>query len=471
MCKLNYFCCLDINIYNKAFIRQLLATISCNLCVMCAASSFAWMEPLTQWLKTEVNATTSDISWLASSVEFSDVVFVVPCSLLADRWGRRTVLLLIGPLCLISWALAVFTRGLIYLYIVRSIQGVILGVVFSVAPMYTAEISSSKIRGCLGANFSVMWFLGTLYTYATGHYSSYQYYIMYLAIIPLVFFITFIFMPESPHYYFMVNDNTRAASAMKWLRSGEDISKEFTVTQKAVLNDMKQKGSWVDLFATRSDRRAFYIVQIVAFVRYMSGLTAIIAFASDTFASDGDQQIKPEQFTLIMGSVLCISAFFSSFLADTVGRRRLLIYSTIGAAISNLCIAIYFFLQEKTSFNVQTIVWIKYLGVLSFCILSNIGFGQLIQTVQAEFFPTHTRCIGGAVTGITSAIFAFIHLKLYHIFIEVFGVYMNFLTFSLVSLIGAIMTIKYIPESANKSLAEVNDNIKKIIDVPLIEAV
>lgn len=52
---------------------------------MCAASSFAWMEPLTQWLKTEVNATTSDISWLASSVEFSDVVFVVPCSLLADR--------------------------------------------------------------------------------------------------------------------------------------------------------------------------------------------------------------------------------------------------------------------------------------------------------------------------------------------------------------------------------------------------
>lgn len=30
MCKLNYFCCLDINIYNKAFIRQLLATISCE---------------------------------------------------------------------------------------------------------------------------------------------------------------------------------------------------------------------------------------------------------------------------------------------------------------------------------------------------------------------------------------------------------------------------------------------------------
>ncbi|KAK9498290.1 hypothetical protein O3M35_002958 [Rhynocoris fuscipes] len=456
---------IGFNRISRAFLHQLIAALTCNLAVVAVGPCFTWLEPLTQWLTSEespIPMNSDDVSWLTSIIEVGELLVVIPSGILADRWGRKPVILSIGPMSVISWIMIAVSRDIVTLYIVRVLQGIALGIAFTVVPMYVAEISSPSVRGSLGGQFTVLWFVGILFSYCTGHYMKFDSYIYVQVIIPLIFFFTFIFMPESPYYYFMKENVEKGKSALKWFRYGQDISDEAVNIQKAVEDDMRHAGSWRDLIATKSDRRALFIVQIVCFVRYLTGMPAYLSFASQTFASSSHGSLTSDQLTIIMGAILMGSAFFSSLFSDSIGRRPLMIASSIGIFIFNTLLAVYYYLDQYSLVDLSSFAWIMYLSVAGFCVSINLGIGQLMQTVQAEFFPSNTRGLGGGVTGVTMAIATFINLILYQNLTDAFGVYMNFVSFSIFSFIGTIFIMKYVTESAGKSLAEINSNIKEI---------
>lgn len=340
-------------------------------------------------------------------------------------------------------------------------QGFAEGACFAVGPAYIAEISSPDIRGALGAHTVVLMYLGFLYSFSTGSYLNYENYLYSQAVLPVIFFISFVFMPESPYYLLMKSKRNKAFEALSWLRGGEDITEELNTIEEAVKEDLK-KGNWRDLFATKSDRRAFFIVQIVNVATYMSGVTTVCMYATQTFVTTSLLWITAKQLTMLISIILCISAFLASFVTDSIGRRKLLIISSLGITISNLIISIYYYLAEKTSLDVTHVTWILFIGLLGLCVLTNIGVGELVHTIQAEFFPSHTRSIGGGVTTAISTIAIFISVKAYQPLIDMFGVYMNFVSYTVISLISAILIVIYVQESNGKTLAEINKDICEI---------
>ncbi|KAK9496813.1 hypothetical protein O3M35_012966 [Rhynocoris fuscipes] len=339
------------------------------------------------------------------------------------RFGRKTLCLLTAPLGALSWLLVIFTRNLAAMFVARIIQGINLGVIFTAVPTYIAEISSPNVRGAFGGHTVVFIYIGFLYSYCTSYNVSYELYIYLQSILPVLFFVTFIFMPESPYYYYMKKKNDKADKALKWLRGNGDVTEEALEIQKAVEEDMKRKGSkWKDLVATESDRRILFIVQMVNVAAYMTGVQSLSMFATETFANVPLIWISAKDVTIAMGLILCISAFLASFVADTVGRRKLLIVSSAGITVSNLVISVYYFLSEKTSVNVSDLSWIMYLGLVGLCVFTNIGVGELVHTIQAEFFPSHTRS-------------------------------------AVISLITLALIIIYVTESAGKTMAELNKEL------------
>ncbi|KAK9496814.1 hypothetical protein O3M35_012967 [Rhynocoris fuscipes] len=399
-----------------------------------------------------MNAT--DISWLSASIELGELIAGIPSGILADKFGRRTLCLLIAPLCTLNWLLLIFTRNLIVLYITRILQGVALGISFTNVPTYIAEISSPNVRGAFGGHTVVIMYVGFLYSYCTSYNTSYRHYLYFQSILPVLFFVTFIFMPESPYYYYMKKKNDKADKALKWLRGNGDFTEEALEIQKAVDEDMKRKGSkWRDLVATESDRRILFIVQMVNVAAYMTGVQSLSMFATETFANVPLIWISAKDVTIAMGLILCISAFLASFVADTVGRRKLLIVSSAGITVSNLVISVYYFLSEKTSVDVSDLSWIMYLGLGGLCVFTNIGVGELVHTIQAEFFPSHTRSLGGGLTSFVAAIAIFISVKTYQPVAQIFGFYMNFLIYAVISLITLVLIIIYVTEAAGKMMA------------------
>jgi MFS family permease len=68
------------------------------------------------------------------------------------------------------------------------------------APQYSAEISEKEIRGIVGTFFQVLVNVGILFVYVIGVYVEVFWMNVICAIIPIVFGLTFFFMPESPVY-------------------------------------------------------------------------------------------------------------------------------------------------------------------------------------------------------------------------------------------------------------------------------
>ncbi|XP_066906237.1 facilitated trehalose transporter Tret1 [Halyomorpha halys] len=440
-----------------AIFRQYLASAASTLAVAMMAACFTWMEPLMKYFispESEIPMDTNDTSWLVSFIEFGELVMAIPAGILADRFGRKTVLLSTGPLCLLAWILILTTRNMAVLYVVRTIQGAGVAIVYTVGPMYIAEISEPRIRGQLSGQFQTMWYVGILYSYLTGHFFSYQTYAYACSVLPIVFVLFFSLMPESPYYQLMAEKPKNAIKSLIWLRATKQVGEEYQSIKKSVEEDMKSKGGWRDLFATKKDTKSFLIVQTVCFIKYLNGMPAVVTYATQTFAQSSNGAIKDHELTIGLGVLLIIATFCAAFVSDSVGRRPLLVYSTLASVVFNIITGTYYFLNQQ-GYDVSQYSWVMFISVAGFCTVSNIGLGPLMQTIQAEYFPSHTRGIGSGITGISASISTFINLKQYQTVEDIAGVYMNFWIFAFFSFLGTIFMYVVLPETAGKSLGQI----------------
>ncbi|CAH1403593.1 unnamed protein product [Nezara viridula] len=399
-------------------LRQHMAAISCSLSVAITATAFVWYAPLLLYIvspESEVPMTTTETSWLVSSMELGCLFFVIPAGMISDRVGRKYPILFVGPTCGLGFIVLAYVRSLPALFVLRQIQGLCLALAYVVGPIYIAEISEPSLRGSTSCHIQTMWFVGCFYDYCIGPYISYSTYALVCLAIPLLFTTTFIFMPESPYYLIMKGRTEEAKQALSWLRGGKEVNEEFKEIEATIEREVYEQGSWKDLFHTKKDRKAFFVVQVCSITKYMGGMPAFANYVSQTFGESTIKFLDHNQLTIITGVLLTVATFSSSLLSINVGRRPILIYSCFCCFIFPLLIGGYFFLDFETAFDVSPYVWILYVSVIGFIIAANVGVGPLLQTIQAEFFTARTRGIGGALTLVVGSTATFLSIKQYQL--------------------------------------------------------
>lgn len=136
------------------------------------------------------------------------------------------------------------------MYIARLLQGFGVGFVMTAQTMYIGEISSDDCRGALGSFMQLGIVIGILYVYCIGPFVSFITYQYLCLVIPIVFIITFYFMPDSPHFYILKGRKSDAMKSLKFLRgkSEEGVQEELDLIQASVEESMKNKGSVADIF-------------------------------------------------------------------------------------------------------------------------------------------------------------------------------------------------------------------------------
>ena len=91
---------------------------------------------------------------------------------------------------------------------------------------------------------------GVLYVYCVGPYVTYFTFQLLCLIIPVVFLITFIFMPESPHYFISKGDREGAMKSLQFLREkhSEEILEELDEIEHSVMESKTQKSGVMEVF-------------------------------------------------------------------------------------------------------------------------------------------------------------------------------------------------------------------------------
>ncbi|XP_054278042.1 facilitated trehalose transporter Tret1-like [Macrosteles quadrilineatus] len=453
---------------NLGIWRQYSAAFIASLSVLMAGTSYGWINPLLVRLlasDSELPMTADQSSWVVALIELGDLFSPLPAAYFVDTIGRKPLLLYTSPMYIVSWILVLTTRSLPILYFVRILQGFGMGIVYTVLPMYLGEIAEPKIRGAISTFFEGMWCLGILLEYCLGPSLSYQELSAASLVVPVVFLITFIFMPESPYFFAMVRDRDQAEKSLAWLRGHVLVEEELKEIEESVENEMKsQKQSWKDVFATRVNRRAFFIVQVATITKFMSGIGAVLSYSSQTFNGATRSFLTPDQFTILMGSLILLSTLAASFFVDGAGRRPLILLSAAGCGVFELLAALYYYLDERTTVDVSSYSWVAFGSVAAYCVVFSLGVGPLVPVLQAELFPSNTRGMASAITTLTDTFASLLCMKLYEVIASNFGVYLNYLIYAGFSLCGLAVMYFILPETKGRSFVQIQADLAASMD-------
>lgn len=152
-----------------------------------------------------------EVSWISSLVTLGGLIGPFLFGYTAKKLGKRKTLLLIGMPYILSYLILAFARVVELFYISRFITGLAMGGSFTSGINYVMELTNKNNRGAIGSTTSVTTAAGMLFSYCLGPYLSIMVFNLLLALISLIFLITFLLMAsECPIYHLRRQNEDKA---------------------------------------------------------------------------------------------------------------------------------------------------------------------------------------------------------------------------------------------------------------------
>ncbi|XP_054278775.1 facilitated trehalose transporter Tret1-like [Macrosteles quadrilineatus] len=458
---------------SKAQFRQYWAAITVNIGMMSGGEYFGWPSPtLPKFSEPDApfQITHDDITMMVSLLYLGNILSPIPTGYIMDRFGRKKSLIFCSIFPILSWILIVFAKSPIYLCISRLLAGIWVGIITTVAPMYTAEIASPKIRGALGNMFSFMTYLGTLFVYAIGPYVSFYTLAIIADIIPVYFLLMLISIPESPYYYLIHKNKQGAIQSLKWLRGGveeEILEKEVNEIEEFIQKQAKSKNTVKAIFATRANRKAFFIVQLYGIFVKFAGIGILMAFNSITLPKANLGFLRPQECSIVLALIWVIFSVCSMFLVDRLGRKMLLTSTSFGCGVMMFIAGLWFYLQTNTTLTVEKVSWIPFACFAAHGIMYALGLGPIGTAIKGEMLSADIRASASAITSIVFALSSLFLNQTYLPIADNIGMYVNYWIYAASCFICALFTIFVFVETKGKSLQEIQQKLHKKKPKPL----
>ncbi|XP_077287496.1 facilitated trehalose transporter Tret1-like [Arctopsyche grandis] len=448
-------------------IMQYVAAASANLGILALGMCLGWTSPTIPKLKDPDNTPLNDIindaqdSWIASLIALGAAISPLYSGIAAAEIGRKWSILAGGIPLLVGWILIATAKDVGQIYAARVIIGLSVGQLFTVIPMYVGEIAESDIRGALGSFLQMFIVIGFLLTYVIGPYVSY----LALSIISMVpgilFMIIFFFMPESPIYLLSKNQRQAAQTSLERLRgkTAQGVQEELDDIQKG-LDQNTKKASFSDLWTPWGNFKALYLSCGLVLFQQFSGINVVLFYLEPIFGSS-DTGLSPEISTIIIGVVQVLASSVTPLVVDRVGRRILLIISSLGMTVALALLGLFFILDAKESSSVESITWLPIASLVLFMCVYCIGFGPLPWAVMGELFDPSVKSIASTIATTFCWLISFILTKFFGSVADSLGMHYAFWIFGLFTLIAFFFVFFLLPETKGKSLQEIQDILNK----------
>ena len=306
-----------------------------------------------------------------------------------DRFGRRTTLLWLGVLYLVSSLGSALAPNVYVFFIARVIGGLGIGISTVVAPLYISEIAPPKYRGRLAGMFQFNIVFGIVVAYASNRLldvlgeNAWRWMLGVAAIPSLVYTIFCLAIPESPRWLLTRKRDRQAGIAiLKQIQPGvpeagiDALADEITAS-----GEIQSAGS----FWTKQLRTPILLAFLIAFFNQLSGINAVLYFAPRIFELTGLGEKAALLQSVGVGLTNFVFTFVGLWLIDRAGRKFLLFIGSFGYIISLGLIAWAFFAGH-----------LKIVPVCVFAFIAShaVGQGAVIWVYLSEIFPNRHRAKG-----------------------------------------------------------------------------
>ncbi|XP_063710060.1 facilitated trehalose transporter Tret1-like [Culicoides brevitarsis] len=455
--------------------RQFMVGIIVNLSAAAVGTCLGWTAPVNPKLNDaslkdsplDAVPTVDEASWIGSLVALGAVIGPLIGGPMANVVGRKWTLLFSSLLFAVPYATLIFAKTVLVICIARFIQGLGVGFVMCVVPMYMGEISSDEVRGAMGSFMQLFIVTGILYVYCVGPYVSYVALQWACLAIPVAFAVGFFFMPESPAYYIQKGNRESAVNSLVFLRgkSKEGVQDEMSIIQTSVEEALKNKGSVLDVFQNKACLKALIISGGLVSFQQLSGINAVLFYSTDIFikASGGSGGgMDPSVSTILVGAVMVLSSGTTPLIVDRLGRKIILLFSAVGMAISLFFLGLFFLLDHNKAEIVSSISWLPVVSLIVFVFVYCVGFGSLPWAVLGEMFSPEVKSNASSIVATTCWILGFLVTKYFSALDEALGTHWSFWIFAIFCVVAFFFVTTIMFETKGLTLQQIQDRLNGI---------
>ncbi|XP_034951570.1 sugar transporter ERD6-like 2 isoform X2 [Chelonus insularis] len=337
--------------------------------------------------------------WFASITSIA-IIFGCIMSSLTMTAGRKMAMTISGIVAIIGWIIIATSYQVYSLLIGRFLTGFAIGLAATPAPVYTAEIATSRYRATLTSCTNFFICIGILLIYFLGFIISNNWRLVASSsvVVPTISVILIaLWLPESPRWLLDQNQPLKAKEALLRLRG---LSCETRIT------------------------------------------------------------IDPYLISVFIGVIQTIGALALTLCSSRMGRKPASIISGIGMTVSLGVLGTYIFLNDENNHLNTKYFFIPIAALLVFVATGSFGFLSIPWAMIGELYPTRFVNILGPLTTCLEGLFNFASIQIYPILVAWSFPATIFLYFS-ISFIGIFFVIFILPETYNRSKSQIENNFKK----------
>jgi MFS transporter, SP family, arabinose:H+ symporter len=389
------------------------------------------------------------------------------CGMLADRFGRKPVLVASGVLFVISACGSTVPNTFAILLVARAVSGITVGLTSVAAPLYISEFAPAKSRGRFVAFYQLSIVCGVLLAYLSnwliaqnaptagssvaGEFGERIFHAQYwramfgAALIPSVAFSALLsLVPESPRW--LARQHRGATQANSGTLGGVDVA--------SAPNEVE--ASWRELFRPGL-RRALVVGILLSVFGQLSGVNIVVYYGPKILAAAGFASGAALLGQVLFGFINLIFTIAAMAIIDSIGRRPLLIGGMAVVTASLVAIGLLFSMAERAgagSVSLVVGIWITglicvYMGALA------ISICAVIWVITAEIFPTRVRGRGCSIATFANWSTNAVSALLFPSIVSWWGMGSSCLFTALICGVATWYFWRFVPETKGRSLEEI----------------
>ncbi|HEY1559945.1 MAG TPA: sugar porter family MFS transporter [Caulobacteraceae bacterium] len=334
----------------------------------------------------------------------------------SDIYGRRNVMIAAAILFIISAFGAGAAANSAEFIIARLVGGLGVGAASVLSPVYISEVAPAAVRGRLTTtqqimiiigltgSFVVNWLIaqwaGSSTTIIMGH-PAWRW-MFWVQVIPsAVFLFSLMMIPESPRFL-VAKGRTDKAEAVLARLFGAGSAKDKAAEISASLAADHHQPRLSDLFDHGKVRPIVWAGVGLAVFQQLVGINVVFYYGAVLWQSVGFSEADSLKINILSGSLSIVSCLVSMAFVDRIGRKPILLFGSIGMAVTLAVVALAF--SSATLVNGQAQLpqlWgvVALVAANLYVVFFNGTWGPVMWVMLGEMFPNQIRGSGLAVSG------------------------------------------------------------------------
>jgi len=419
----------------------------------------------------ELHLTPFTTGLVTSSLLFGAAFGALFSGHFAAAKGRKKIIIVLAIIFAIGAMGTALAPNVEWMIFFRLILGVAVGGASATVPVYIAEIAPANKRGQLVTIQELMIVSGQMLAYisnagfnaAWGGHETWRWMLAVATIPAVLLWFGMMFMPDTPRWYAMQGRLAEARKVLERTRAKEDVDWELEeIAETLEEEDRQQTRASVQELKKPWLFKLFLIGVGVAVIQQTSGVNTIMYYAPTMLKAVGMSTDAALFATIANGAISVLMTFVGIWLLGKIGRRTMVKIGQFGCTACLFFIgAVSYFMPETVNGQVDVLrSYMVLLGMLMFLSFQQGALSPVTWLLLSEIFPTRLRGVfmGGAVFAMWIA--NFLISLAFPMLLASVGLSGAFFIFGLIGICGAVLVIKCIPETRNRSLEQIEHYLR-----------